>query len=119
MHAKYLFSFDRKTLHGILLLGIILSSLGAGNLPSARALSGAEPNLAPAAPGGWSGPLVLSSVTGTNLSDTLYASQDTYVTGFEGIVLNVSHFVVVDIGPNAIAVAHDLECVPLALVVDS
>jgi len=37
MRAKYLFSFDCKTLHGILLLGIIFSSLGAGNLPSAHA----------------------------------------------------------------------------------
>ena len=37
MHTKNQISLTRKTLYGIMLFGLLFSTFGAGNMPTARA----------------------------------------------------------------------------------
>ncbi len=68
------------------LFALILLSAVAVSSPAVAQTQGRDsavfanqlPNLTPFALDGWSAPLVLASVTGTNLSDALFEGQDTY-----------------------------------------
>ncbi len=52
-------------------------SPGGGTQPTLRVVFTAGPNLDPSAPEGWSGPLVVSNQTGTNVDDTTLGNDET------------------------------------------
>jgi len=84
MHIKNKISLTRKTLHGIMLLGLILSAFGPGNLPGAhaQAANGASterfaknnPALSPPSNDDFNTPIFINSLPYTNTQDTTTAT---------------------------------------------